>query len=190
MRLTLATISVCVTLCVAFSAEAQFMGENLLVSLPPGFKIGFQDSRGGVRLQEMVPARETVQDWSEMVTVQIFQNRRDLEPRAMLETIQRGWLKACQGSASAPIVAVRTAGYDSATMTLRCPRNAETGKAEATVFRAIKGRDSFYMVQRAIRAVPTSAQLERMEAYVASAGVCDTRSAQSPCPNLDARQPK
>ena len=171
-------------------AQAQFAGENLLVGPPPGFKLGFQESRGGVSIQEWVPDGETVQNWSEMVTVQLFQNRRDLDPRAMLDTIQRGWLKACKGSAPAPIVAVKTNGYDGATMVLRCPLNGETGKPETTAFRAIRGRDSFYMVQRAVRSVPDASRLERIENYLASVSVCDTRSAQSPCPNLGGRQSK
>jgi hypothetical protein len=172
------------------SGQAQFRGENLLVSPPPGFKVGFQDSRGGVIIQEWVPEGETVQNWSEMVTVQLFQNRRDLDPRAMLGTIQRGWLNACKGSMPAPIVASRIDGYEAASMVLRCPLNGETGKPETTAFRAIRGRDSFYVVQRAVRSVPDADRLARMESYLASVGVCDTRSAQSPCPNLDARPPK
>src|SRR5262249_18699407 len=154
-------------------------GENLLVSPPVGFKVGFQDSRSGVTIQEWVPQGETVQNWSEMVTVQMFRNRPDLEPRAMLDTIQRGWLKACNGSAPAPIVGGRTNGYGPALMVLRWPPNPGTGKPETTAFRAIRGRDSFYVVQRAVRSVPDSSWLQRMESYVASVGVCDTRSSQS-----------
>jgi hypothetical protein len=172
------------------AANAQFQGENLLVSPPPGFMVGFQDSRNGVSIQEWVPDGETVQNWSEMVTVQLFQNRRDLDPRIMLDTIQRGWLKACPNSAAAPIVTGKANGYDTATVVLRCPLNGETGKPETTAFRAIRGRDSFYMIQRAVRSVPDAGRLERMEGYLGGVSVCDTRSAQSPCPNLDRRQPK
>jgi hypothetical protein len=172
----------------ATPAYAQFQGENLLVSPPPGFKVGFQDSRGGVSIQEWVPQGETVQNWSEMVTVQLFRNRPDLEPRAMLDTIQRGWLKACAGSTPAPIVAGKANGYETGSMVLRCPLNGETGKPETTAFRAIRGRDSFYMVQRAVRSVPDASRLERMESSLAGVSVCDTRSAQSPCPNLGGSQ--
>ncbi|MBV8192540.1 MAG: hypothetical protein JO339_35300 [Alphaproteobacteria bacterium] len=134
--------------------QAQFQGENLLVSMPAGFNSGYQDTRNGMSIQEWVPEGETVQNWSEMVTVQVFHDRRDLDPRAMLDSIQRGWLKACAGSAAAPIVTGKVDGYDTAAMVLRCPLNGETGKPETTAFRAIKGRDSFYVIQRALRSVP------------------------------------
>src|SRR5262249_10340799 len=154
------------------------------VSPPPGFKVGFQDSRNGVSIQEWVPQGETVQNWSEMVTVQLFRSRRDLEPRAMIDTIQQGSLKACTSSTPAAIVVVQANGYESATMVLRCPLNGETGRPETTAFRAIRGRDSFYMVQRAVRCVPDASQLERMASYLTNVSVCDTRSPQSPCPNF------
>jgi hypothetical protein len=186
-RATAALLGLCLYLAAA-PVHAQFQGENLLVSMPAGFKSDYQSTRDGMSIQEWVPEGETVQNWSEMVTVQVFQNRRDLDPRAMLDSIQRGWLKACTGSAAAPIVTGKTNGYDTATMVLRCPLNGETGKPETTAFRAIRGRDSFYMIQRAVRSVPDAGRLERMEAYLGGVGVCDTRSAPSPCPNLDGRQ--
>jgi hypothetical protein len=186
-RAAVALLGLCL---LATPARAQFQGENLLVGPPSGFKIGFQDSRGGVSIQEWVPQGETVQNWSEMVTVQLFRNRPDLAPRTMLDTIQRGWLNACKGSAPAPIMTGKANGYESATMVLHCPFNGETGKPETTAFRAIRGRDSFYVVQRAVRAVPEAGRLERMESYLAGVSVCDTRSAQSPCPNLGGGQPK
>ncbi len=165
-------------------AFAQFEGENLLVTMPSGFKVGYQDARNGVRIQELIPAGETVQNWSEMVTVQVFQNRTDLDPRKMLERIRQQWLQACRGSAPATVVDGQTNGYTVATMLLRCPMNGETGKPETTSFRAIKGRDSFYMVQRAVRFVPDQSQLERMNSYLATVSVCDTRKPQHPCPDL------
>jgi len=55
---------------------AQLQNENLLVTMPQGFKIGFQDKKGNVQISEMVPSSETVSDWTEMVTVQIFFGHR------------------------------------------------------------------------------------------------------------------
>jgi hypothetical protein len=46
----------------------QLKNENLLVGMPQGFKLGFKDSKNGMNMQEFVPADETVQNWTEMVT--------------------------------------------------------------------------------------------------------------------------
>lgn len=93
------TAAAALLLCVdAAPSHAQLKNENLLFSPPTGFKVGFQDSRNGVRLQEWVPSNETVQDWSEMVTVQIFINRGDLDPAKVLGDIAQRWGTACKGS--------------------------------------------------------------------------------------------
>jgi hypothetical protein len=163
------------------TAHAQLKNENLLVAMPQGFKVGFNDSRNGMNMQEWVPVNETVQNWSEMVTVQVFLNRRDLDPAQFLATMEKRWAGACQGSTATPAVTGRTNGYASATTLLRCPLLASSGKPETTMIKAIKGNDSFYLVQRAVRGVPTSAQLERTKQYLDGVSVCDTRLPTHPC---------
>jgi hypothetical protein len=169
---------------IAAPSQAQFKGENLLVTMPPGFKVGHQGSRDGLNMQEWVPEKETVENWSEIVTVQVFLGRRDLDPAQVLQRIQQQWLQACKGSPSAPIAAGTTNGYPTTTVLLHCPLLASTGKPETTMFLAIKGRDSFYMVQRAVRATATPEQVEKMKRYLDAVSVCDSRSATSPCPVL------
>jgi hypothetical protein len=166
----------------AAPATAQLKDENLLVSLPPGFKVGFQASKNGMNMQELVPASETVESWTEMVTVQIFMGRRDLDPVRFLATVQQGWLGACKGSAPSRIASVPVNAYVGATMQLSCPLNPETGKPETALFKAIRGSDSFYSVQRAVRAIPTAEQTARITQYLEQVSVCDTRSPAHPCP--------
>jgi hypothetical protein len=48
------------------------VNENLLVEVPPGYKIDFKDRNSDRLINEMVPSDQTVDDWTEMVTVQIF----------------------------------------------------------------------------------------------------------------------
>jgi hypothetical protein len=162
-------------------ASAQLKDENLLVAMPPGFKVGFQTSKNGMNMQELVPAGETVENWTEMVTVQIFLGRRDLDPVRFLATIQNQWLGACKGSTAARIANVPVNAYVGATMQLSCPLNPGTGKPETAMFKAIRGTDSFYSVQRAVRAIPNAEQTARMTQYLAEVIVCDTRSPAHPC---------
>ena len=67
---------------------------------------------------------------------------------------------------------------------LQCPLLSSTGKPETTLFRSIAGRDSFYSIQRSARSVPDGAQMAKMAAYMERVIVCDTRSAEHPCPDL------
>lgn len=162
-------------------SHAQLKGENLLVALPQGFKVGFQDSRNGMNMQEWVPANETVQNWTEMVTVQVFLKRADLDPVQFLSTMAQQWAGACKGSTATPAATGMANGYISATTLLRCPLLASSGKPETTMIKAIEGSDSFYVVQRAARSVPSEAQLARTKAYLETVSVCDSRLPAHPC---------
>ena len=179
-------VGLALSLCIAaVPSRAGLKDESLLVTLPPGFKVGFQDFRNGVRLQEWVPSNETVQNWSEMVTVQVFLNKGDLDPAKVLADIAQRWGTACKGSTGEAVTIGKVNGYVAATMLLRCPLNGQTGKPETTLFRAIKGTDSLYLVQRAVRSLPSEgSSLQRIKTYLGTVSVCDTRSPAHPCPAL------
>ncbi len=117
--------------------------ENLLVGMPQGFKLGFKDSKNGMNMQEFVPASETVENWTELVTVQVFLSRKDLEPAPFLGAMQQQWAGACKSSTATPLATGKVNGYDAASILLRCPLLASTGKPETTMLTAIKGNDSF-----------------------------------------------
>lgn len=162
----------------------QLKNENLLVGMPQGFKLGFKDSKNGMNMQEFVPALETVENWTEMVTVQVFLSRKDLQPAQFLGAMQQQWAGSCKGSAATPVATGKANGYESASILLRCPLVASTGKPETTMLTAIKGNDSFYVVQRAVRSIPTREQFETMKKYIESVSVCDSRLPTRACPTV------
>jgi hypothetical protein len=171
--------------CAAFQpAQAQLKDENLLAPLPAGFKVGYHESKGGMVIQEFVPANETVENWSEMVTAQIFLGQHDFDGVRVLGIIEQEWVKACPASKPNAISTARVNGYAAWNLFLQCPLLASTGKPETTFFRAVKGNDSFYIVQRAARSMPGQAQLNAMSQYLDTTTVCDTRKPEHPCPDL------
>ena len=168
----------------AAPAWAQLTDENLLVAMPQGFSVVMNESRNGLNMQEWVPAGETAQNWTEMVTVQIFLKRAEIDPRQFLGLMENQWAGACKGSTASPVTVGEVNGYAAATILLRCPLLAQTGKPETTMFRAIKGNDSFYLVQRAVRSVPDEARLRQIRQYLEAVSLCDTRRSAHACPRL------
>jgi hypothetical protein len=166
------------------SAWAQLKNENLLEQMPSGFKIGYQTSHDGTNMQEWVPEGETVENWSEMVTTQIFLGRKDLDTAQFLNFIGQKWLKDCTGSTPNAIHTGNANGYPVSMLLLQCPLNPQSGKPETTLFRAIKGSDSFYIVQRSARSIPSKDQIAKMAQFLGTVNVCDTRSPEHPCPGL------
>ena len=119
-----------------------------------------------------------------MVTVQVFLSRKDLQPAPFLGAMQQQWAGSCKGSSATAIATGKVNGYDAASVLLRCPLLASTGKPETTMLTAIKGNDSFYVVQRAVRSVPTPERFETMKKYIESVSVCDSRLPTRACPTV------
>ena len=48
--------------------------------MPTGYKVDFQQRKGNMLMTEMVPVNESVNNWTEMVTVQIFYGLKNVTP--------------------------------------------------------------------------------------------------------------
>ncbi len=167
----------------AHSPEVLREGENLLFAPPKDFKIGYYLDRNS--MTEWVPNGQTAKDWTEMLTVQIFRNLKEVGPAAFLQTVGTKYLNACPGTPKDTIRTGDVNGYVVSMLVLKCPKNPDTGKPETTVFRVIKGKDALYSVQHAWRTVPS----EEATQALSQSTVCDTRDPGHPCPSLNALAP-
>lgn len=170
---------------VSQSSWAQLQDENLLQNLPAGYKIDFQTKKGNMIITEMVPQGESVKNWSEMVTTQIFLGLKAVTPQQFRDTMQKSWATSCKGAESASIAEGAENGYPFAVWIQFCPLNKTTGKPEKTWFKAIKGNDSFYIVQKAFKFDPSEEQVVKWSQYLRSVQVCDTRLADRPCLKIE-----
>jgi hypothetical protein len=163
-------------------AHAQLKNENLLVAMPDGYVTGFQDKNAKQQMTEMVPRGQSVKDWTEMVTVQIFFGMINVTPEAYKQRLEKLWAETCKGAESSPIGQGSERGYPVIVWLQFCPLNKDTGKPEVTLLKAIAGKDSFYVVQKAFRFQPDKPQVEQWSRYLRNVSVCDSRVAERACP--------
>jgi hypothetical protein len=149
--------------------------ENLLVAVPKGFKVGLTKKSDQQMITEMVPEKESVENWTEIVTVRIFYNQRDVPPAQYRARLEKSGAEACPGASFAKIKDGTENLYPMVAWTQRCPLNKQSGKPEFTWFKAVQGRDNFYEVKKAFKAEPTPKQLKAMTAFLDGAKVCDNR---------------
>lgn len=164
---------------------AELEDENLLQSIPPGYKIDYQTQQNNMLLTEMVPRAETVNDWTEMLTTQVYLEAKNITHEAFQVEMEKGWLAACKAGETAPIKKGVENGYAFSMWVQTCPLNPATGKPENTLFKAIKGNDSYYVVQKAFKFEPTDEQIARWTLYLRTVGVCDSRLTDRACPKKD-----
>lgn len=177
-------IALLVLLAVPSVSWAEVKNETLLQSLPLGYKIDFQARQGNMGITEMVPQAESVENWTEMVTTQVFFGLKSATPEQFQANMEKNWLASCKAGQSASIANGAENGYPFTLWLLSCPLNPATGKPEITWFKAIKGNDSFYVVQKAFRFEPAREQVMQSMQYLRKVSLCDTRLPDRACPRL------
>jgi hypothetical protein len=180
MKRTFAAALILATFTLA-PAYAQLVNENLLVKMPEGYKVGWQNRNPQRLMSEMVPDGQTVENWTEMVTVQIFFNQKT-PPQLVRARMGALWSKACPNSIYQPVAAEPEHGYPAEVWMQVCPSNPKTGKPEHTFFKAIQGNDSFYVVQKAFKYEPSRDEVVTWTRYLKTVTVCDSRIPERACP--------
>jgi hypothetical protein len=168
------------TTMLATPSRAELENENLLAKLPTGFKVDYQQKNKDMLISEMVPVAQSVNNWTEMVTVQVFYNLK-ATPEQFKGRMDQGLAAACSGSETVPVTHGDENGYTFLLWLQNCPLNKATGKPEITWIKAIQGKDSFYVVQVAFKFMPSNEQITQWMQYLRSARVCDSRVLDRTC---------
>jgi hypothetical protein len=158
------------------TAQDVLKDENLHVLLPKGYKIDYQQRQGKMLITEMVPEGQNVNNWTEMVTVQVFfGGLPQVTPESFHKGLDAQWKRACQNAESQPIRKGTENGYPFTFWLEFCPENPATGKPEFTHVKAIQGTDSFYVVQKAWKYSPTEKEVGTWSKFMSTVKVIDPR---------------
>ena len=131
----------------------------------PGFVVGYQAARHGNSIREQVPAGETFQKWSRMVTTQRFAGgARRTDGNGFLQSMIDGLQRACP---RAKVVYRRPVGKV-AQMRVDCPVNPSTALPETFFARAMPGASDMHVAQVAFRRVPSAQDVAWAERYLAA----------------------
>lgn len=164
--------------------------ERFIVPRPDGWKLAFRAIQSDFTRLQFVPASESVDQWTEMLTSQTFIGTRDVPVDAYLQRIAVEAAKVCDDVMVSPIKVNPHNGYASAVMAQFCTRYKATGKGEITLFKVIQGRESLYVAHRSWRGPPFTrdaqpvpkADFDAWVEYLNGVLVCDTADPQRPCP--------
>lgn len=163
---------------------AEFRDENILMSLPDGYVVGFQNNSGKMLIMEMVPKGQTVENWTDLITMQVFYQRGDLKPADFESDMVTKWAASCPGSNYQPVKAGVENGYEFSFWILACDRNPATGQGEYAFVKVVRGNDAFYSVQKAFKSDPTNDQIVTWSKFMSQVRVCDSRIAARACPKV------
>ena len=164
------------------ATKSDLENENLLTTLPEGFKSGFEAQENNFVISEMIPEGETVEAWSTMITVEIFLGETNTTPQQFQSTLTERWFGACENSQTNPVAEGTENGYNFVLWQLYCPLNRATQNVEYTFLKAIQGNDSLYLVQVAFQHDPSDEEITSWMNYLKEVQVCDSRIPEQACP--------
>jgi hypothetical protein len=152
------------------------------MNVPADFELGADLGRNGNTFKEFVKKGQSVQDWSDMITVEIYPGAA-ITPAQFLQVLGGKIVAACPGAVSKRnIINGTTNGYPVSMLDLWCPANPQTNKPESLFVRVIKGDGRLYSVQYAWRSVPSNAQLDAAVTFLRDVSVCDAQGKTHTCP--------
>ncbi|HUL47576.1 MAG TPA: hypothetical protein VLV25_10800 [Steroidobacteraceae bacterium] len=140
-------------------------------TLPPPFKMSFERTTGNIYVREHVPAGETVDEWTRMISlsgVQGLSYNADATLQAYLQALARGFQRHCPETYVALDLGPQPLVKEPSFATVAsCGRVSSGGKAhsETSVMLAIKGPDDFYVLQWTERARDSSHPLSLDSKY-------------------------
>lgn len=175
--------SVTLALVVPLLLAATSNGKERLSATPlTGFVVGYEAANEEQSILEEVPAGETVQDWSRMVTTQWFSGKLPRPtPSQFLQNIARSVPQSCPGATNTePVLSTRN-GRAAAQFRVDCPRLASTGKPETFMMLAIAGASDLHVKQVAFRRVPSAADVRWGESLLGGVTFCSAGETRGAC---------
>ena len=162
----------------ASAAPAEWSGRPAA----PGFVVGFDKANAEQSIVERVPAGESVERWTRMLTSQRFIGRAsDPGPRQLLVNIQKLMENACPGGSTTEIVTMSISGRPAARMRSDCPLNPQTGLPETFFIIAFAGTNDLFAEQVAFRRVPTAADIAFGTKDLQAVRLCTAESKEAAC---------
>jgi hypothetical protein len=126
-----------------------------------GFVVGNQQSANGASITEEVPAGETVDQWTRMVTTQSFVGLADrVDAKRFLEVLANSAAGSCSGAKASQL------GDDGAEIRLDCPLNPQTRSPETFIAKAVTEGHDLHVFQVAWRRIPSAADLAWGQHYL------------------------
>ena len=160
--------------------------------VPEGSKKAFQANRPGFQIVEYVPETQSIEQWTDMLTVLIIERSTAPDIDAFLDRMTNTFHLGCaiESIVEAP-VRFLDGQYPAGIQVAICGKSKKFGTANVVMYKMIQGSRGFYQVQRAwnfpavVRSqdVPlTTAMRDGAMEQLAPVHLCDRQAPSQNCP--------
>lgn len=125
--------------------------ERLYVKDLDGWKDAFRETTELWTLVESIPESESLDSWTQMITVQIFPHMAHASPVEFVEKLRLGFVDACKNVVAHKVFWGDEGGYPTFVGNMYCTLNKSVNKGEITFVKVISSPNGLYVVQWAKR---------------------------------------
>ncbi|MDX2221898.1 MAG: hypothetical protein SFV21_04060 [Rhodospirillaceae bacterium] len=164
--------------------------ERLTMPLFPNGWAAAATTRGNIELIDYLPDGQTLADWRDRITLEVYHELNTLPLDALYRRAQAQARSQCDGVIEGRFQSGVNNGYPSAFWTIGCKRDLTTGLGETRYTKAIQGDGRVYVLTRAWRtpaygdegpAIAPRA-IEDAVAFLSTSIACNDGDAQRACP--------
>ena len=168
-------------------------GEFFMASIPDGWLALPRATKAQQTSAEWLPQGQTVENWTDMITVQVFPGWAEGDVSTFLEGLAEIYKQNCEVSGATPLLKDQVNGFLTGFRLINCTRDLTRNSGEVSLFRALIGKNAAYLIQRVFRvpefeigAKPVTDEA-MVQAYgsISSIGACQLKSQQYTCADWD-----
>lgn len=131
----------------------------MLTMIPQGYKVAFHIKNEIGTMLEMIPERESLKLWTEMLTVHVMRNINGYTLDSFYAGMKEAWAAMCPCGSTAIVKRGHEKGLPTLFWSQICPLNTETGQPENTWFKLSIGSGILIVVQKAFKFEPSADEI-------------------------------
>ena len=164
--------------------------EVYIAGLPAGWRKQAEASDALGYRADWLPADQNLQDWRDRITVQLIPGVVGQAPERFLDNLAALSTETCAAVMVTEVASAPVNGYPAASRLIGCTRDKQSGKGNISLYRVVAGARALYVVQRAYRVPPftadgvplAAAELAAGRAAIAFGLPCLRGVTAQPCP--------
>lgn len=166
------------------------LSEKLIAQPPPGWIQIYRLNQDGSRISEFIPADEEANTWVNKISFESFMDLQQADPIELLLYEVEQYQKRCKFVQHFNLFSGYENGYPTSFRLIMCGKSKQLETGEISMFKAIQGTQSFYVVKLARKVAPfephqsevTSEEIAQWSIFMKRIILCDPEAPDHPCP--------
>lgn len=149
--------------------------ERLLLQSPKGFKLAADTANDKESTTVLVPGGENIANATTRITAQTLFRQAEQSPEAYRAARQKAAIAACPGARFEDLRHGNENLYPMVMWSESCPSAKDDDKPSLSWWKAVQGRENFYVLRLAADAEPAPKQRKLWTKFFELSRVCDSR---------------